>query len=542
MRRAILIALLGASAGLPGTALAADRYASASTTRETGSCTAFAPCTLPYAASVAQAGETVRVAPGTYTVAGDLLLTPGVRLSGIGAERPLIKTGGTIRLTGASAQQRAVANGIEIEGRLYLGAFADGDEVVVRNGSGFNAVAVSADAVLRNSLVVTSGNTTDAVAGNSSTPGLVLNSTLIAKGAGAYAASAVGDVDDHDGICSAFPSSLELKNVIARGGKADLRAEGEAGYDCQAQGTIEVSSSNFRTTLVSPSNATITSGAGNQTTPALTDDAAIFADTTLFRQREGAPTHDAGAADALVAGLDLDGEARVLGAAVDIGADELPPPPLAETLAAADVAQTAATLQARVTPNAADTTVVFEYGVTGAYGTRTTAQLLPAGSPATTVHARVEGLAPGTTFHYRVLAFNAGGAQPRSATGAGATFATLQPPPVVAPPLIPLPDLLTGLTAKRSVNLKTFGRKGLAVAFTLGRPGTAYAVKLTARLGKRTVTLARAAGTAGPGLRSLKLKPSKKTAGRLRRFKRAKAKLTVSAGTAVATRTVTIRR
>ena len=546
MRRALVPALLLAGLLTPATAAAADRYASASSTRESGGCTAFTPCTLPYAASVAQAGETVQVGPGTYPLTGDLSLKSGVGLNGIGDQRPLIRTPSYVYASGASAQQRARVAGVEIDGRLLLGGFADGDQLVVRHSANFQSgVAISGGSVLRNSLVVTTVSSADAVEGDTFAPATVLNSTLIAKGAEAYGAAALGETENFDGNCSVYPANLVLKNVIARGGKADLGAEGQGSGDCEATGKLQVSSSNFRTTHVGSTSASIDFGAANQSSAALTDDAAIFADAVLFRQREGAPTHDAGAADPLVAGLDLDGELRVQDAAVDIGVDELPAPPRAVTGGATDVAQNAATLQAVVTPNGAETRVVFDYGPTDAFGSSTIAQVLPAGGAETPVQARMEGLAAGTTFHFRVRAFNPEDAvQPRATVGSGATFATPGIPPrvVVAHPLPPLPDLLTALTAKKSLRLATFRKRGLRAGFTLGRPATAYVVKLTARLGKRAVTLARVRGTAGPGLRAVTLKPSRKTAGRLRRFKRVRAKLVVTAGTAKLSRAVTIKR
>ena len=542
MRRATLIALIGVFACLPDTAAAADRYASATTTRESGNCTAFAPCTLPYAASIAQAGETVRVAPGTYSLAGDLTMPSGARLSGIGAQRPLIRTPAYVYVAGVSAHQLGRIAGVEIEGRLLLAGFAEGDELIIRHSGGSSGASISGGSVLRNSLVVTTADTAHAVEGGNFSPATVLNSTLIARGADAYAAGAVGVTEDHNGYCDAYQANLVLKNVIARGGRADLGAEGEGGGGCEATGEMKVSSSNFRTTMVSATDASIEPGAGNQTSAALTDDAAIFADAVMFRQREGAPTHDAGAADPLVGELDLDGETRVQGAAVDIGADELPPAPLAETRAATDVGQNAGTLQAVVTPNAAETHVVFDYGPTAAYGSSTTAQVLPAGSAETPVQVRIEALAAGATFHFRVRAFNPEHAvQPRATAGADAVFTTLAPP-VVGPPAA-LPDVLAGLTAKKSLKFGTFRRKGLKAGFTLGRPGTAYAVKLTARLGRRTVTLAKARGTAGPGVRTVVLKPSRKTAKRLRKSKRrVKAKLVVTAAATTLSKAVTIRR
>ena len=87
-----------------------------------------------------------------------------------------------------------------------------------------------------------------------------------------------------------------------------------------------------------------------------------------------------------------------------------PPKPVAATLAATSVTDTAVTLRGRAGANGGNATVAFEYGLTAAYGTTTAAT--PAsltGTVPTDVSSPVTGLLPGTTYHYRVVAQNAGG-------------------------------------------------------------------------------------------------------------------------------------
>jgi alpha-tubulin suppressor-like RCC1 family protein/phosphodiesterase/alkaline phosphatase D-like protein len=98
-----------------------------------------------------------------------------------------------------------------------------------------------------------------------------------------------------------------------------------------------------------------------------------------------------------------------------------PPPPMATTLAATGVLDTAATLQGSVNAQGGTVSVTFQFGLTSAYGTTLTAT--PAsvtGATATTVGATVSGLLAGTTYHYRVVATSAG----RTVTGADQTFTT----------------------------------------------------------------------------------------------------------------------
>lgn len=94
--------------------------------------------------------------------------------------------------------------------------------------------------------------------------------------------------------------------------------------------------------------------------------------------------------------------------------------PVATTTAATDVTATTATLNGTVEPNGEDTTYRFEYGATTAYGTQTPVQGPIRGNGARNVSANVTGLAPSTTYHYRVIAINPSG----TVFGADMTFTT----------------------------------------------------------------------------------------------------------------------
>lgn len=80
----------------------------------------------------------------------------------------------------------------------------------------------------------------------------------------------------------------------------------------------------------------------------------------------------------------------------------------------------AATLGATVTPNGAATTVIFEYGTTASYGTTTASQNIGSGNSPVTVNTALNGLLPGTTYHFRVVAQNSQG----TTTGPDTTFTT----------------------------------------------------------------------------------------------------------------------
>jgi hypothetical protein len=115
---------------------------------------------------------------------------------------------------------------------------------------------------------------------------------------------------------------------------------------------------------------------------------------------------------------DQRGVTRPGGTGCEIGAYEVTPP-RATTGPATEIVPAAATLSATITANAADAGVHFEYGTTTAYG-RSSADQHVAGVTAVTVQAHLGGLAPGTTYHYRVVAASIDGTTP----GADRTFRT----------------------------------------------------------------------------------------------------------------------
>jgi hypothetical protein len=105
------------------------------------------------------------------------------------------------------------------------------------------------------------------------------------------------------------------------------------------------------------------------------------------------------------------------------------PPAAVATGVATQPATTGVTLTGVVNPNHQRTTWRFDYGPTIVYQSHTTGGVIPATSGPTTVSERVEGLAPGTIFHYRLVAVNRGVAVP----GADSTFMTFpSPAPVPA--------------------------------------------------------------------------------------------------------------
>jgi hypothetical protein len=99
-------------------------------------------------------------------------------------------------------------------------------------------------------------------------------------------------------------------------------------------------------------------------------------------------------------------------------------PPTATTGAASGVTRSTATLNGTVDPNGSSVRWYFEYGTTTAYGLSSGGEDTGAGDGDVPVAAGLEGLSPGTTYHYRVIATNADG----GAEGADRTFRTASGP------------------------------------------------------------------------------------------------------------------
>jgi hypothetical protein len=100
-------------------------------------------------------------------------------------------------------------------------------------------------------------------------------------------------------------------------------------------------------------------------------------------------------------------------------------PPAVTHPAAANVTSTSVTLSAAVNPNTEPTTYVFQYGTNTSYGHQTASASVGGGSVAVAVSQSLGGLAPGTTYHCRIVAVNATGT---TASG-DLSFTTVKAPP-----------------------------------------------------------------------------------------------------------------
>jgi hypothetical protein len=107
--------------------------------------------------------------------------------------------------------------------------------------------------------------------------------------------------------------------------------------------------------------------------------------------------------------------------------------PTATTSTASNITITSATLNGTVNPNGSSTTYDFQYGTSINYGSTTQPTNAGAGSSNVPVSASISSLTLNTTYHYRLVATNAGGTK----DGSDETFSTAdttggQPPPTMA--------------------------------------------------------------------------------------------------------------
>jgi streptogramin lyase len=167
-------------------------------------------------------------------------------------------------------------------------------------------------------------------------------------------------------------------------------------------------------------------------------------------------------------------------------------PPVATTGALTAVAETAATVAGTVDGHAQATSLHVDYGPTAAYGSSTPEQSLGAITGPHAVAATLSGLAPSTTYHYRVVATNPTG----SAFGSDAAFTTASP---LAAPAVS--GLRIGKRWRLGSKLPKFSRKvptGTTIRFVLSeaaRVKLRFARQLPGRrAGRRCVAPRRAKG------------------------------------------------
>ena len=313
---------LAAQTGLASPAEAAgQRYASP--TGSGTSCTSAAPCALATAVNGATSSTEVIVTPGTYNMGATGLANSqsALNVHGVaGQPRPVINSSANTGLELKGSGVKVADLTINHTGALFgLNVFTTSITVqrVEVHSTAPIACFLGYSGLARDSLCVTgaaNGVALDDSWGSdtSVTNGALTlrNITAIATGTTSYGIRAnAGDFANID---------VNARNVIASGTQADVRATRTAN---NSDSDIVLNTSNYDLTQGAGNGVTITAaGSGtNQTAQP------VFADTTGYHQALGSPTIDKGATDVSVGATDLDGGARTVGTAPDIGADEFVP-------------------------------------------------------------------------------------------------------------------------------------------------------------------------------------------------------------------------
>lgn len=335
-RRSLAAAVVWSVAAVwgPTGAWALTRYVSPAGSPSDAVCDAGTPCEIHHAIqSVALPNDEVIVLPGDYAISSPITVSKALDIHGAdGQRRPRLTGSPAPYLLHVTASGPAAIRHVEVEQDAGESSAVDAggpvtlDDLIVTvtGGNGTGIVFRSSGGVLRDSVVSTTGATTDLV----SAAVLVDISDAPAARVALRNVTAIGSGPTSTGVgvrflcpplqaCNAADSVVSVRNTIARGRRYDLSVQAAGGGV-----TLEPSYSNYDPTATFVFNAgVLLDGGHNQSAVPL------FVDPSEgdFHQLAGSPTIDAGTTDALTGTTDIDGDARLIGAAPDIGADEFVP-------------------------------------------------------------------------------------------------------------------------------------------------------------------------------------------------------------------------
>jgi Ca2+-binding RTX toxin-like protein len=307
----------------------AIRYA-APTAQGSGDCTTAAnACTIEEAVEgggtvpFPPSDEEIVVLPGEHLLTDTLQVIGTMNVHGLDrAARPTLRRTGGVGTAVASyltapgtlrhLRVHGQDNGGAVAALNASGAAVYSDLEVVATGATAVGFAARNGALLRDSTVMVAYEFGAAVTGQEGVATKIVNVTAFATGSSSYGVrvSDGGDVSDQTW-------KLTVVNSIADGVLGDLRASGGNSTD---NIDIDVRNSNFA--VATQVDAQVNDLGGNQSAPPLLANPG----GGDFHQLVGSPTIDAGAFDAQLGAVDYDGNARTLGTAPDIGADEFRPP------------------------------------------------------------------------------------------------------------------------------------------------------------------------------------------------------------------------
>lgn len=406
-------------------------------------------CSLRNAIALAGDGTIVSLGPpappGPYTVeqSAPLTISHDISLVGVGARSSIIEAARPASPVAVLDVTSGVTVGATVQGVTITG----GDN----NDAGGGGIDNNGALTVRDSTV--EGNrATGAGGGISNTAALTVIGSTISNNTGTFGGGVANEgpsatfvnttISDNTsgtttaggGINNSLGSTVSLANVtlssnsaVGRGG--DLYNVGTV----SAKDTIIAGGTGASGTENCGGPGTITSGGyniedRNQCGLTGTGDQTNTRPLLGALQNNGGPTdteapsldspavdhgNPGGCADAsnTVLTVDQRGLPRPEGLACDVGAYELQPvAPAVSAAPAAGIGPHGATLSGTVDTHGFQTGWHFEYGPTTAYGSSTPTQTLAGGTQS--VSAMITGLAPGTTYHFTLVAStSAGGAE-----------------------------------------------------------------------------------------------------------------------------------
>ncbi len=316
MLRKLLIATALTALAMPAAADAAQRYV---TTSGTGlACTQPSPCSIEVGVNIAGPGDEVIVAPGTYTTSTPLTNSANdLYVHGTIGDPPLIKTSAPtgFAINGFSAEAsdlRIDHTGATYGVQLFVRS-ATLQRLEVHSDGAVAACYAGPTVTFRDSTCIADGDNAFAVFDDFTGPGSpsqFRNLTAIATGQNSIGL-VVGAGQNTTDIVS-------VENSIISGDLVDARAQNSGAGSTTILG---LDHSNFDSSDTTGSNSVVSApgSASNQTAEP------VFTGGDRYLQAIDSPTVDAGIADAYTGSLDVDGDPRPLGAAMDIGSDELVP-------------------------------------------------------------------------------------------------------------------------------------------------------------------------------------------------------------------------
>jgi hypothetical protein len=375
-----------------GSARAETRYVSAA---GTGDCSEAAPCGLDAVRFVAQDGDVVQLVSPEYPAGGEAEFAARVTVQGTRGARPVVNAAVKLLAPGS------VLRDVTVRGH--------GEVSLTVVGSTVERVDVS-DAVGTRTVCEFDGDTT------------VTDTACHATAATAIALNQW-----------TFPLAAADGHIVLRNVTASSPGPAVSAFTWGKTTSVTVSGSILvgdvlpgDATLTVDHSATSLPGPGNIGATALTlVGGAVPA--------AGSPTIDAGVPGG--GEFDLAGNPRSLGPAPDMGAYEwLPTAPAVVTGDVTAVSQSGAIVPGSVDARGDATSFRVDYGTTAAYGASLGGGAIGAATLARDVSATLTGLAPATTYHYRVVAANAYGetaGEDRAFTTSAAPIAP--PPPQIFP-------------------------------------------------------------------------------------------------------------